>query len=514
MPTNEKEQDSSGEDSGAPLEGIVRDTFDALGLGERMSEACKRHGYETPTDIQQKTIPLVLGTQDVIGQAKTGTGKTAAFALPIIQMMTGVDASPAAIVLTPTRELAVQVAGEIERLGKAEEDFRVLAVYGGASIRPQMDRLAKGVTVVVGTPGRVMDLMRRGDLVLEGVHIAVLDEADRMLDMGFIGDIEWILEKTPKKRQTLLFSATMPDEIRALANRYMRDPVYIRVSSDEDMTVESTEQIYLRVGRRNKIWALSNILDEDEPELTLVFCNTIVAVEMVTRRLHEVGFSVDELHGDLRQTKRERVLDKFRESKVRILVASDVAARGLDIENTSLVVNYDIPEDPESYVHRIGRTSRMGRKGKAVTFVTSNELHLLEAIERWANTKIDLQQLPRSSKRDRVRYITDYDELSNRYGMVSFNLDVGSDDGAKVLDILELVRRATRLPENLIGHIEVEPKHSIVEIDKGSAGRAMGDLMRTRWQGRKVWVDIVEPDLMAERRTREEPPSIYQMPTI
>ncbi|MCK4971590.1 MAG: DbpA RNA binding domain-containing protein, partial [Thermoplasmata archaeon] len=318
----------------------------------------------------------------------------------------------------------------------------------------------------------------------------------------------------PKKRQTLLFSATMPDEIRALANQYMQDPVYIRVSSDEDKTVEATEQIYLRVGRRNKIWALSNILDEDEPELTLVFCNTIVAVEMVTRRLYEVGFSVDELHGDLRQTKRERVLDKFRESKVRILVASDVAARGLDIENTSLVVNYDIPEDPESYVHRIGRTSRMGRKGKAVTFVTSNELHLLEAIERWANTKIDLQQLPQSSKRDRVRYITDYDELSNRYGMVSFKLDVGSDEGAKVLDILELVRRATRLPENLIGHIEVEPKRSTVEIDKGSAGRAMGDLMRTRWQGRKVWVDIVEPDLAAERRTSEEPPSIYQMPTI
>jgi ATP-dependent RNA helicase DeaD len=179
-----------------------------------------------------------------------------------------------------------------------------------------------------------------------------------------------------------------------------------------------------------------------------------------------------------------------------------------------MVVNYDIPEDPESYVHRIGRTSRMGRKGKAVTFVTSNELHFLEAIERWANTKIELQQLPPASKDDRVRYITDYDELSNRYGMVSFQLDVGSDDGAKVLDILELVRRATRLPENLIGHIELEAKRSLVEIDKGSAGRAMQDLMRTRWSGRKVWVDVIEPDLEAERRIKEEPPSIYQMPTV
>jgi ATP-dependent RNA helicase DeaD len=506
--------DSAGEDSNAPLEGIVRDTFDALGLGERMTQACERLGYETPTDIQQRTIPLVLGKQDVIGQAKTGTGKTAAFALPIIQTMEGKEASPAALVLTPTRELAVQVAGEFERLAEEEAGFSVLAVYGGASIRPQMDKLARGVTAVVGTPGRVMDLMRRGDLKLEGVSTAVLDEADRMLDMGFIGDIEWILERTPKERQTLLFSATMPDEIRALAGSYMKDPVYIRVSTDDDMTVEATEQIYLRVGRRNKIWALSRILDEDDPELTIVFCNTKVAVEMVTRRLKEVGFSVDELHGDLRQTKRERVLDKFRESKVRILVASDVAARGLDIEDTSMVVNYDIPEDPESYVHRIGRTSRMGRKGKAVTFVTSNELHFLEAIERWANTKIDLQQLPPASKQDRVRYITDYDELSNRYGMVSFQLDVGSDDGAKVLDILELVRRATRLPENLIGHIELEPKRTVVEIDKGSAGRAMQDLIKTRWNGRKVWVDIVEPDLKAERRTKEEPPSIYQMPTI
>jgi len=288
----------------------------------------------------------------------------------------------------------------------------------------------------------------------------------------------------------------------------------MRVSTDDDMTVGATEQIYLRVGRRNKMWALSKLLDEDDPDLTIVFCNTIIAVEMVARRLGEAGFSADELHGDLRQTKRERVLDKFRESKVRILVASDVAARGLDIEETSLVVNYDIPEDPESYVHRIGRTSRMGRKGKAVTFVTSNELHLLEAIERWANTKIDLEQLPPSTREDRVRYITDYDELSNRYGMVTFDIDVGSDSGAKMLDILELVKRSTRLPENLIGHIEVEPKRSLVEIDKGSAGMAMGDLMRTRWQGRKVWVDIIEPDLVTERRTREETPSIYQLPTI
>ena len=514
MPEDEQIDDEAGEDSGAPLEGLVRDTFDALGLDDAMTEATQRVGYEHPTDIQQRTIPLLLGGQDVMGQAKTGTGKTAAFALPIIQTLTGTEGGPAAIVLTPTRELAVQVAGEIDDLSSQVKGFSVLAVYGGASIGPQISKLEKGVTLVVGTPGRVMDLMRRGELGLDGIRTVVLDEADRMLDMGFVADIEWILERTPKERQTLLFSATMPGEIRALANRYMRDPVYIRVSTDDDLTVDATEQIYLRVGRRNKIWALSRLLDEDDPELTIVFCNTKVAVDMVSRRLKEVGYSVGELHGDLRQTKRERVLDKFRESKVRILVASDVAARGLDIEDTSLVVNYDIPEDPESYVHRIGRTSRMGRKGKAVTFVTSNELHFLEAIERWANTRIDLEQLPKPTRDDRVRYITDYDELSNRYGMVSFELDVGTDDGVRVLDVLELVRRQTRLPENLIGHIDVGDKRSVVEIDKGSAGRAMQDLMRARWQGRKVWVELIEPDLSAERRSKEEPPSIYQMPTI
>jgi ATP-dependent RNA helicase DeaD len=501
-------------DSGAPLEGIVRDTFDALGLNDEMVRICKDAGYVHPTDIQQRTITLVIGGQDVIGQAKTGTGKTAAFALPIIQELKDVGNGPASIVLVPTRELAVQVSGEFENLSQSIKGFSTLAVYGGASIGPQIDKLERGVTAVVGTPGRVMDLMRRGNLALGGVKVLVLDEADRMLDMGFIGDIEWILEQTPKKRQTLLFSATMPGDVRALANSYMKDPVYIRVSTDDDLTVESTEQLYFRVGRRNKIWALSKLLDEDDPELTIVFCNTKIAVDMVARRLGELGYSVGELHGDLRQAKRERVLDKFRESQVRILVASDVAARGLDIEDTSMVVNYDIPEDPESYVHRIGRTSRMGRKGKAVTFVTSMELHFLEAIERWASTSINLMSLATSSKGDRVRYITDYDELANRYGMVTFELDVGSRDGVKILDVMEIIRRQTRLPENLIGHIDIEEERSTVEIDKGSAHGALLDLKRTRYKGRKVWVDIVEPDMAAERRSREEPPSIYSMPHI
>ncbi len=513
MPHEDEEREAA-EMEREPLPTTMRDDFEALGLAEDMVRTCADVGYERPTDIQRRTVPLVLGGQDVIGQAKTGTGKTAAFALPLIQRTIASKAGPKLIVLEPTRELAVQVAGELERLSECREGFRTLAVYGGASIRPQIKALDEGVAAVVGTPGRVMDLMRNHNLSLDGVETVVLDEADRMLDMGFIEDIEWIIQHAPEQRQTLLFSATMPDEIRNLAQNYMRDPVYLKVSEDEDLTVEATEQIYYRVGRKNKMWALTRILDEEQPELTIIFCNTKTAVDMVARRLRGLGYSVGELHGDMRQSSREREMDKFRDSKVRILVASDVAARGLDIEETSHVINYDIPEDPESYVHRIGRTSRMGRKGMAITFVTSQELHFLEAIEQWASTSIELKGLPESSKRDRIRKITDYDELANRYGMVTFELDIGTDDGVKVLDILELVRRTTRLPEYHIGHIELGETSSTVEIDKTSADRAMADLKRTRWKGQKVWVDLIEPDIRAERRGKETPPGIYDMPPL
>ncbi len=510
----EEKSDGSPEGGAVPLTGLVRDTFEGLGLNKELTEACAKVGYEHPTEIQQQAIPLAIGGQDLIGQAKTGTGKTAAFVLPALQRVRPGTDRPQLLVLEPTRELALQVAGEFRRLSARIQGWNTVEVYGGASLEKQVRELRQRPTVVVGTPGRVMDLMSRNALDLSEVNLLVLDEASRMLDMGFIGDIEWIIERMPRERQTLLFSATMPGDISALARKYMRDPVYLRVSTDDDMTVDSTEQTYYRVGRKNKMWALSKILDEDRPDLTIIFCNTKIAVDMVARRLRELGYSAGELHGDMRQTKRENVVEKFRESRVKILVASDVAARGLDIEGTSHVINYDIPEEPESYVHRIGRTSRMGRKGKAITFVTSQELHLLEAIELWASTTIELKDLPESSRNDRLRKLEDYDELANMFGMVTFELDLGAGDGAKLLDVVELVRRQTRLPEHLIGHVEVGEKSSRVEIDKSVAESALASLKSTRYDGRKVWVEVIAPDLRAERQDRDAPPGLMDLPPV
>jgi ATP-dependent RNA helicase DeaD len=509
----EEKSDGTPEGGAVPLTGVVRDTFEGLGLNEGLTEVCAEVGYEHPTEIQQQAIPLAIGGQDLIGQAKTGTGKTAAFVLPALQRVQPGSELPRLLVLEPTRELALQVAGEFRRLSAHMPGWNTVEVYGGASLDKQVRELRQRPTAVVGTPGRVMDLMGRNALDLSQVHVLVLDEASRMLDMGFIADIEWILEHVPKDRQTLLFSATMPGDISALARKYMHDPVYLRVSTDDDMTVGATEQTYYRVGRKNKMWALSKILDEDQPDLTIIFCNTKIAVDMVARRLRELGYSAGELHGDMRQTKRENVVEKFREASVKILVASDVAARGLDIEGTSHVINYDIPEEPESYVHRIGRTSRMGRKGKAITFVTTQELHLLEAIEMWASTKIELKTLE-SSRRDRLRKLEDYDELANMFGMVTFELDLGESDGARLLDVVELVKRQTRLPEQLIGHVEVGEKTSRVEIDKSVADSALSSLKSTRYNGRKVWVEVIAPDLRTERQDRDVPPGLMDLPPI
>lgn len=367
-------------------------SFEDLGLTEPTLRAIAELGYEEPTPIQARTINRMTEGVDVIAQAQTGTGKTAAFALPIIEKLEASVRTPQALVLTPTRELAVQVAEAFHSYGKYHR-ISILPVYGGQPIDRQLRALDRGVQIVVGTPGRLLDHIRRGTLKLDRVSSVVLDEADEMLDMGFIEDIEAILQETPETRQTALFSATMPGPIAELARRYMRDPQRITVQS-EQMTVPQIRQVYYEVGGRDKFEILGRILDFEAPTSAIIFCRTKSEVDSLGERLIARAFPAETLHGDLSQVQRDRVMGRFRSSQVELLVATDVAARGLDVEHVSHVINYDIPLDPEIYVHRIGRTGRAGRTGTAITLVTPRERRLLKIIERTTSAQIQRMRLP------------------------------------------------------------------------------------------------------------------------
>jgi ATP-dependent RNA helicase DeaD len=371
---------------------VVTISFEELGLSEPTLKAISELGYEEPTSIQARTITRVLEGADVIAQAQTGTGKTAAFALPIIEKLDPDMRLPQALILTPTRELAMQVAEAFHSYGKYHQ-VKVLPVYGGQPIDRQLRALDRGVQVVVGTPGRLLDHIQRGTLKLGQVRVVVLDEADEMLDMGFIEDIEAILSETPPERQTALFSATIPAPIAELARKYMREPERISIAA-EQMTVPQIRQVYYEVGARDKFEMLGRILDFEMPEAAIVFCRTKSEVDALGERLIARAFPAETLHGDLSQIQRDRVMGRFRTGQVELLVATDVAARGLDIEHVSHVINYDIPLDPVIYVHRIGRTGRAGRSGCAITLVTPRERRLLRYIERVTGAPIQRMRLP------------------------------------------------------------------------------------------------------------------------
>ncbi|NCC34904.1 MAG: DEAD/DEAH box helicase, partial [Chloroflexia bacterium] len=338
--------------------------FSELGLSEEQLTAIHELGYDEPTPIQEQAIPVVMSGRDVIAHAQTGTGKTAAFALPIIARIRP-EKVPQALILTPTRELAMQVAEAFFRYGKHAE-VRVAPVYGGQPIERQLRALSRGVQVIVGTPGRIMDHMRRGTLALDNISVVVLDEADEMLDMGFAEDIEYILQQTPAERQTALFSATMPASVLDLALRYTRDPQRISVVS-ESLTAPRTKQVYYEVLPREKLDALCRVLDVETPGSAMIFCRTRAEADHLGESLQGRGYLAEVIHGDLSQAMRERVMKRFREGQAELLVATDVAARGLDIADVTHVINYDVPGDPESYVHRIGRTGRAGRTGLAIS---------------------------------------------------------------------------------------------------------------------------------------------------
>lgn len=366
--------------------------FSDLMLHDALLQAVTALDYSEPTPIQTEIIPLMLAGHDVIGQAKTGTGKTAAFALPILQRLQPASGRVQVLVLTPTRELALQVARSFKDYARYTK-ASVLAVYGGQAYAPQIEKLKRGVDIVAGTPGRLIDLIEKGVLQLDHVNVLVLDEADEMLSMGFIEDIETILQSVPAKRQTALFSATMPAEIRRLASRYLRDPKTVSVS-DEDLTVAETRQQYYLVYKKDKLAALTRLFETEQFGRTLVFTRTRASSSELANQLTSRGYTAEALNGDLTQDARERTLERFRQGKVKVLVATDVAARGLDIEGITHVVNYDLPENDEAYIHRIGRTGRAGKTGTAISLVAPSERHMLRQIERYAGTSIQLAEMP------------------------------------------------------------------------------------------------------------------------
>ena len=367
-------------------------SFDALGLNSEFVQAVEKMGFSEPTPIQKSAIPFMLEGRDVIGQAQTGTGKTAAFMLPLLQRLGPSSKHVQALVLAPTRELAKQVADAAEQLGSTTK-AKVLAVYGGQSYSIQIRALERGVDVVVGTPGRLLDLMERKVLSLSHVHTLILDEADEMLAMGFIEDVEMILKELAEERQIALFSATMPQAIQSLANRYLKEPARISVSP-ERMTVADTEQRYYRVYEESKLLALTRLLETEEVGSALIFTRTKARAQELSDELIRLGFGCDSLHGDLSQERREQVLNKFRQGHISIMVATDVAARGLDIAGVSHVFNFDIPADAEDYVHRIGRTGRAGKKGIAITFLTPRERGRQKQIQAYTRQNMAEFTLP------------------------------------------------------------------------------------------------------------------------
>ncbi len=368
-------------------------TFSALGLPEPLLAAVEQLGYEEPSHIQAASIPLALEGKDLIGLSETGSGKTAAFGLAGLARIDCESPEPQMLVICPTRELAVQVCAEVQRLGAKLPRLRAVAVYGGAPIDRQIRALHQGVQVVVGTPGRLIDHVERGTLDLSAIRVTVLDEADRMLDMGFADEMESLLRALPEERQTLFFSATMNDAVSRIIQRYGKDPQLVQIQR-ESLTVESIEQFCYEARQRSRIELISRLLDLEQPRLSIIFCNTKRAVDECTEELLARGYSADRLHGDIAQTMRERVLRLFREGTVEILVATDVAARGIDVSDIDLVFNYELPQDPEDYVHRIGRTGRAGRSGKAVSFIHGRDVHRIKTIERYTRQPIVRAEIP------------------------------------------------------------------------------------------------------------------------
>lgn len=533
--------------------------FKDLNLSKEVQKAVAEMGFEEATPIQSQSIPHILNGRDVIGQAQTGTGKTCAFGIPAIEMLQPDIEGIQVLILSPTRELAVQIADELKNVSKHSRNVRILPIYGGQPIDRQIIGLKKRPQIIIGTPGRVMDHMRRHTLKFGNLKMIILDEADEMLNMGFREDIDTILEEVPEERQTILFSATMSREILDLTKRYQKNPVQIKVIHKE-LTVPSVEQYYLEVSESSKLEMLSRIIDVNRIGLSLVFCNTKKRVDELASNLQSRGYAAEALHGDMRQIQRDKVMTKFRKGSIDILIATDVAARGIDVENIEAVFNYDIPNDEEYYVHRIGRTGRAGKAGKAYSFVVGRQIYELRDIQRFTKSNIKLMKPPslvdveenkvggllekvkdvladgslanyagyvermleevnlgneksenlttldiaaallkmvssRGGEQVQTRPADEFGDTGAEEGMVRLFINIGNITQVQPKHIVESIASNTGLSGRQIGAINIFDKYTFVDVPREYAAEVVRTLKTVKIKGRKV---NVEP---ANRRT-------------
>src|SRR3954451_478668 len=471
-------------------------SFADLGLSQPLLDALNQLGYESPTPIQEQAIPELLQGHDVIGQAQTGTGKTAAFGLPLLQYIDTDHEEVQALVLTPTRELCIQVTQALRAYGQ-RRGIQVVAVFGGAPIRNQVAQLKQGGQVVVGTVGRVMDLMNRHELVLNDTRYVVLDEADEMLDLGFFEDVDWILSRAPSGRQTALFSATMPPEIKELAEKRMFDPVTIKVRA-ATLTIDTVDQSYIEVSDRDKPDALARLLKAENPEQAIIFARTKIGVDRLARRLGDAGIRVKALHGDMSQGSRDGVMIAFKGGRERLLVATDVAARGLDISGVTHVINYDIPNSPDVYVHRIGRTGRVGRSGRAITLITPKQRRDLEVIEKHAKTTIHpwstevVAVAPNGDRETRRPRHTKPRKAAVDGEVVKLIVSGGRAQGLEPADVIGAIVDNSHLEGEDIRNVRVLERFSFVEVPAKRADEVIDKVSGRAVRGATLRLEVAK----------------------
>jgi ATP-dependent RNA helicase DeaD len=468
-------------------------TFAELGLAPDLLDAVHDLGYEEPTPIQEQAIPLLLHGADVIGQAQTGSGKTAAFGLPMLQYVDPSEHEVQGLVLTPTRELCIQVTQALRAYGK-RKGVDVVAVFGGAPIRTQQAQLRGGGHIVVGTVGRVKDLISRHSLMLHSSRFVVLDEADEMLDLGFLEDVERILSLTPSSRQTALFSATMPPEIRRLADQYLYDPVTVKVKA-ATLTVDTVEQFALEVKPREKADRLVEVLDAERPEQAIIFVRTKIRCEQLFKTLRDRGMNVKALHGDMTQGARDGVMISFKDGRLPLLVATDVAARGLDIAGVSHIINFDVPTSPDVYVHRIGRTARVGRSGRAITFYEPRQKRDIQAIERHAGVKLapwveHAHVAPTPVMAKPRRHSKPHAPVDGDGAAKKLIVSAGRAAGLEPSDIIHAITAATGLDGEAVRNVRVLERFTFLEVPEDDAGRVIDRVNGTEFRGQPLRLEL------------------------